>query len=246
MAGEQDFLAARLEDNLRLSQKRPCFLGFLDEGQRSFCLEYLSHRRESYLFWGGFEEAERTMLGFFPDYMEPDLSWFPLVPLALQYRGADSLTHRDFLGAFLSLGVERDVIGDILVGEGLTVAFLREEMGQYFAQNITKIGRVGVKTFLGWDGPLPLSRKFIEMSGVVASQRLDCLTAFLCRTSRDKAAHLVSGGMVSVNHRETLSGSSQVKEGDQISIRRQGRFVVDQLGPLTSKGRLVVKCRKYQ
>ncbi len=149
-------------------------------------------------------------------------------------------------GAFLSLGVERDVIGDILVGEGLTVAFLREEMGQYFAQNITKIGRVGVKTFLGWDGPLPLSRKFIEMSGVVASQRLDCLTAFLCRTSRDKAAHLVSGGMVSVNHRETLSGSSQVKEGDQISIRRQGRFVVDQLGPLTSKGRLVVKCRKYQ
>ena len=146
----------------------------------------------------------------------------------------------------MALGVQRDVVGDILVGEGVCVTFLREEMGEYFLQNIQKIGRVGVKGSLAWEGPLPGAREFLPMSGVVASERLDCLVAFACRTSREKAAGLITAGMVSVNHRETLSVSQRVNESDLLSVRRQGRFLVDQLGPLTSKGRLVVKCRKYQ
>ena len=247
MTSEQQLLTTRLEDHLRLARKRPCFLGFLDEAQAAFCQDYLSHRREvATLFWGGHEDAERVMLGSFPDYMEPDPACFPIVPLALTYRSGDKLTHRDFLGSFMALGVQRDVVGDILVGEGVCVTFLREEMGEYFLQNIQKIGRVGVKGSLAWEGPLPGAREFLPMSGVVASERLDCLIAFTCRTSREKAAGLITAGMVSVNHRETLSVSQRVKEGDLLSVRRQGRFLVDQLGPLTSKGRLVVKCRKYQ
>lgn len=247
MTHDQELLAARLKDHLHLGSKRPCFLGFLDEAQASFCREYTSKARDcAVMFWGGYEDAERVMAGFFPDYLEPSPDQFPIVPLALSYRKGDKLTHRDFLGSFMALGVERSVVGDILVGEGQCVAFLREEMGDYFAQNIQKIGRVGVKTALSWEGPLPGAQEFLEMNGVVASERLDCLVAFLCRTSREKAAGLVSSGLVYVNHREILSGSQRVKEGDKLSVRRQGKFYVDQLGPLTSKGRLVVKCRKYQ
>ena len=246
MEGDQTWLAARVEDALRLSQKRSCFLGFLDEGQASFCRTYLSRREGQFLFWGGHEDAERTMLGFFPPYKEPAPAAFPIQSCAFLYRKQYSLTHRDFLGAFLSLGVERDFIGDILVGEGLGVAFFREEMAGYFSQNLDTIGRVGVKVVSPWEGELPVAHTFLDMSGVIASQRLDCITAFLCRTSREKAAGLIRSGTVSINHRETLSSSAQVGEGDIISVRRHGRFVVDQLGPLTSKGRLVVKCRKYQ
>lgn len=247
MPNDQELLTARLEDHRKLAQKRPCFLGFLDESQAVFCQDYLSKRKDAaYLFWGGHENAERVMLGFFPDYLEPAPELFPITPFALSYRKEDKLTHRDFLGSFMALGIERSVIGDILVGEGECVAFLREEMGEYFLQNIRRIGRVGVKTSLSWEGTLPGVREFVEMSGVVASERLDCLTAFACRTSREKAAGLIAAGIVSVNHRETLSVSQRVKEGELLSVRRQGRFIIDQLGPLTSKGRLVVKCRKYQ
>ncbi len=238
---------ARLEDHIKLGRKRPCFLGFLDEAQGAFCQEYLSRRKEiAFQFWGGHEDAERVMVGFFPDYLDPSAELFPITPFALTYREEDKLTHRDFLGSFMALGVERSVIGDILVGKGECVTFLKEEIGEYFLQNIRKIGRVGVKASLTWEGPLPGAREFSEMSGVVASERLDCLTAFACRTSREKAAGLIAAGLVSVNHRETLSVSQRLKEGDLLSIRRQGRFMIDQLGPLTSKGRLVVKCRKYQ
>ena len=146
MATEQDLLAARLEDSIKLSRKRLCFLGFLDEAQAAFCQERLSRRQDvAYLSWGGHEYAERVVLGFFPDYLEPAPEFFPITPLVLSYRKEDKLTHRDFLGSFMALGVERSVIGDIVVGEGQCVAFLREEMGEYFLRNIQKIGRVGVK-----------------------------------------------------------------------------------------------------
>lgn len=240
-------MAARLEDHCKLGQKRPCFLGFLDEGQAAFCGDYLSRRREpATLFWGGYPQAERVMLGFFPGYMEPSAGEFPITPLTLTYRKGDKLTHRDFLGSFMGLGVERDVIGDILVGEGECVTFLRQEMGEYFLQNVVKIGGVGVAASLSREGPLPVAHTFQDISGVVASPRLDCLVAFLCRASREKAAGLIAAGQVSVNHREALSASAKLQEGDTISVRRQGKFLLDTLGPTTSKGRLVVKCRKYQ
>ena len=81
---------------------------------------------------------------------------------------------------------------------------------------------------------------------MVASERLDCLTAFLCRTSREKAAGLITAGLVTQRSTVALSVSQRVKEGDLLSVRKQGRFIIDELGPLTSKGRLVVKCRKFQ
>ena len=243
----RDLLEARLRDHIRLSQRRPSFLGFLDESQCAACEDLLRRERGvQWLLWGGWPEGERKLLGLFPDYLEPEESLFPITPVTFTYRAGDKLTHRDFLGSFMALGVERDVIGDILVGEGRCVAFFRQEMAPYFLDNIRKIGRVGVKAEEGAKEPLPVRREFKELSGVVASQRLDCLVAFLCKTSREKAAGLITAGLVFLNHREALSVSQRVKEGDLLSVRKQGRFIIDELGPLTSKGRLVVKCRKFQ
>jgi len=240
-------LSAKLRDGLALSRKRPCFLGFLDESEAAVCEDLLEREREaSFLFWGGYEEAERKLLGFFPDYLEPDPTLFPLVPLTFTFREEDRLSHRDFLGSFMALGVERDVVGDILVGKGRCVAFVRREMEEYFLQNLRKIGRTGVRVVSGAEEPLPLEREFLEMSGVVASRRLDCLAAFLCRTSREKAAAMITSGLVMRNHREILSVSERVEEGDILSVRKQGKFIIDRLGPLTSKGRLSVQCRKYK
>lgn len=246
-------LLAKLRDGISLSQKRPFFLGFLDEAEAASCETFLKKSRETnWLFWGGYEEAERRILGLFPDYLDsqaedfPRAELFPLVPLTFLFRESDFLSHRDFLGSFMALGIERDVIGDILVGQGRCIAFIRREMEAYFLQNLRKIGRVGVRMVSGMEGELPYQREFETLPGVVASPRLDCLVAFLCRTSREKAAGLITAGMVMRNHKEVLSVSEQLKEGDSLSVRKHGKFIIDRLGPLTGKGRLSVQCRKYK
>lgn len=247
MLKEKELLLAKLQDQIKISRKRPGFLGFLGEEEAAFCQDSLVREPDvQYLFWGGYEEAERKLLGLFPEYLEPDPTLFPLAPITFLFREADPLTHRDFLGSFMALGIERDVVGDILTEKGRCVAFFRREMEPYILQNIRKIGRTGVRIVPGQEGPLPLRREFLELSGVVASQRLDCLVAFLCRTSREKAAGMVSSGLVLLNHREALSVSQRVQEADVLSIRGYGRFIIDRLGPVTAKGRLAAQCRKYK
>lgn len=243
----QELLKAQLKDGLHISQKRPFFLGFLDEAEAALCTDLLKREPGArYLFWGGYEEAERKLLGLFPDYLDPEPELFPLSPLTFQFRESDVLSHRDFLGSFMALGIQRDVVGDILVGKGTCAVFIRQEMEEYFCQNLRKIGRVGVKVVPGIREPLPIRREFVEISGVVASPRLDCMIALLCRTGREKASELITSGAVMKNHREILSVSDRVSEGDVLSVRKQGKFIIDRLGPLTAKGRLAVVCRKYK
>lgn len=240
-------LLRKLRDGIALSQRRPWFLGFLSEEEASACEDALKWEKGlRYLFFGGYEEAERKVLGLFPEFLEPSGDLFPVTALTFTYRGEDMLSHRDFLGAFMSLGVERDVLGDILPGKGACVAFLRAEMADYFQQNLQKIGRTGVKVHRGMNVPLPVNREFELCSGVVASERLDCMVAFLCHTGRSRAAALITAGQVLRNHREVLSVSEKTQEGDVLSIRKYGKFIIDSLGPLTAKGRLTVKCRKYK
>lgn len=243
---ETELLRAKLRDCLRAVQHRPCFLGFLDESQAALCQEFLRREPVSCLFWGGYEDAERVIAGFFPEYMEPDPLAFPIKPLTFTFRKEDKPGHRDFLGSFMGLGIERDVLGDILVGEGRCVVFAREEMVRYLLDNTRKIGRIGVKGAEGCEEPLPVIREYKPVNGVVASNRLDCITALLCRTSREKAAGMIAAGRVALNHQERLETDWRVGEGDIISVRGSGKFIVDTFGPLTSKGRLTVKCRKYQ
>ncbi len=244
---EDKLFLRKVEDLLRLSQKRPCFSAFLNENEAAQAEDLLKGKKGvSFLFWGGWEEAKRKLLGVFPDYLEADPALFPIAPLTFFYREEDELSHRDFLGSFMALGVERGTVGDILPGKGRCAAFVKKEMADYFCQNIRKIGRTGVRAEAGIIGELPREQGFLEYQGTVASRRLDCLVAFFCRTSREKAAGLIASKAVSRNHREALSGAQLTEEGDVLSIRGKGRFLIDRFGSLTAKGRIQVEGRKYQ
>ncbi len=104
-------LLARAEDTIRLCDRRssPCFLGFLDPHERAFLQPWLQKQAGmKFHFYGGFAEAERTLLGVFPEYMDIGEDLFPLQILAFTYRSERALTHRDFLGTLMSAaGVHR-------------------------------------------------------------------------------------------------------------------------------------------
>lgn len=243
---EEELLQKRISDAITQSEKRPQFIGFLNETDAAAAKAYLKRKNVQYLFWGGYAQAERTMLGIFPDYFQLREDEFPVAALTFLYRQEDSLSHRDFLGSLMGLGIDRAVVGDILPGPGKCTVFFRQEMQDYVQRQVEKIGKIGVRIAPGCKDIPIILREYEECCGVIASDRLDCITAFLCRTSREKAVQAISSGLVQQNHRDALSPSGKIHQGDVISIRKKGKYIVDQLGPLTSKGRLSLKCRKYK
>lgn len=240
-------LESRLRDAVRLSASgRARFFGFLDEreadaAKRLAARESLPNVR----LWGGYAGAERVLFGAFPDFLEPEDGAFPIAAVTAAYRARDRLSHRDFLGALLNAGIERRAVGDILVGEGRCVFFCRGEIAGFLLSQVEKIGGVGVRLTRGYDGPLPQAHRFADWHAAVASARVDCVVAAAVSTSRTKAAELVRSGLVQINHETVVSPDSAVREGDGISVRGKGRYVLDRVGPLTKKGRLSVRGRKY-
>lgn len=240
-------LRARLEDAVHLSEAHSCprFVGFLDERQRVLAQNVLKRLPVSgILFYGGYTEAERTLCGIFPDFIEPGAAFFPLTALAFRYRQEAALNHRDFLGAMLSCGVKREKLGDILCSDGLTVAFVDEDIAPYLCEQLSKVRGEGVEVSAGYQGELPSGRRYTPLQDTVASPRLDAVVKALAGISREEAARLVEAGFVAVNHLPVLSISSAVREGDCLSIRGKGRYLIDELSSLTKKGRTVLKARK--
>lgn len=241
------FLRSRVEDCISLCDRRnkPSFFGFLDEAEQAIVLRALKgFDQDRYAFFGGFEDAERRILGIFPDYMPPQSAAYPLVSVAFYHRSDRALTHRDFLGTILSQGIKRESVGDILCSDKLTVVFLRAEIADFICEQITKVGGVGVKVVIGYDGELPSAHTFEPIQDTVASPRLDVVTKVLLRCAREKASQLIVDGAVSIDHSVVADVSATVSAPCVVSIRGKGRFMIDAIGPPTKKGRLYLNARK--
>lgn len=226
------------------------FSSFLDERQ---CAEAEMWCRRNtgglhYTFYGGFSEANRKMLAVYPDYCkEYIIDEFPIKCLTFTYRKEDKLNHRDFLGSFMGLMLKRDTIGDIVVAEGVTQTAVTEVAAKDILSSVSKIGRTGVKISDNRDFELSLSdiQQFKEISGTVASLRLDCVTALAANVSREKAAVFIRADRVDVNHFTVSSVSYELREGDILSIRGCGRFVLSGINGLTRKNRVHIILKKY-
>ena len=222
------------------------YSAFLDERQCVLCEKVMaSVRYENYLLWGGYEGAERKMLCVYPQYGDDDIkNSFPMTAVTFRFRNEDRLDHRDHLGSLMALGITRDSVGDILVGEGGSCVFvkdtaLRDVLG------VTKIGRVGVRAEEGFDPSMVKEPEFREITGTVASLRLDSVVALALRISREKAAALIRGGAVAISHAVTEQISRNVEVGDKISARGYGKFMVKSVDGVSHKDRLHITICKY-
>lgn len=241
-------LVSHIGDMLSICEKScsPRFSGFLSEGESAIVSEFLMYMgAKEYELFGGYEGAARCILCIYPEYFQPEHEDFPLRTVRFDSRGAGSLTHRDYLGSLMSLGINRSQTGDILCDEGGAYAVLSPAAAEMAVLSITKIGRVGVKTRFADGETIAREDKFSEISATVASLRLDCVTAAAARVSREKAAALIRSGSVSVNHGITESVSENVAEGSVLSVRGSGRFILSEIGSSTKKDRIHITIKKY-
>ena len=252
--GGDRLLASRVSDAFEAAGRQyvPRFVGFLDGHQRriaqQICDQQACGRRAgecSALFWGGFEGAERTVLGVFPPFGEPETAAFPIRCVRIGWKFRE-LTHRDFLGSLLSLGIRRDKIGDIVVGDGECAVMLDEAVACFVMQNLEKVGGAGVRCEEADGASVHVQAQFDELSDTVASPRLDCVVASLGNMSRTESGRLITNGLISVDFETVMNSSAPVCEGSTVSIRGHGRFIIDAIGPATRKGRLKFSARRYR
>ena len=237
-------LPARIDDLKQLCDKSnfPKFIGFLTADELAICLNQFKCG-DRYIYFGGYDGAERVILGVLPDWCdEPD---FPIKAITFTYRACDKLTHRDFLGALMALGVNRETIGDILVGEGRTVAFVLDDISKFVFNGISKIGNVGVTLTEGFCEPLPQGSKKQTFAVTVASTRLDCVVAAICGISRKEANEKIVDGYVSVNLATAAKTTVNIKANDKITVRKKGKFEIVACNEHSKKGRIILKYDKY-
>ncbi len=235
----------RVSDAINLTELRsvPRFIGFLSPSQCAECVPFLA--KVKHKFFGGYQGAERTVLGVLPDWCEGDNGEFPITPLTFTFKENYILSHRDFLGTLMSLGIKREAVGDILVEKGKAVIFLTNEIAPYVISQISKVGGVGVTVSEGVVGKLPEQSVVSECTMSVASLRADCVVSALIGKSRNVSAEVIEKGLVSVNSVGVLKPTRTIALGDVVSVRGYGRFKITEAGNYTKKGRLILKWNKY-
>ncbi len=244
---ENDLLIPRIKDAIRLcdSSSMPKFVGFLSSEQAATALKTAERTPCRFELFGGYDSAERVVFGAFPEWCEDTASFMPIVAITFSFRKQDKLTHRDFLGALMSLGITRDTVGDILIEEGRAVAFLLREIVPTVLNGISKIANVGVTLCEGFTEPLPGAGKMLDITDTVASLRLDCVVSALLNCSRNEAATLITEKAVSVNSICVEKTVKTVTAGDKITVRRRGKFLILSVSDRTRKDRIVLKAKKY-
>ncbi len=267
-------LLSRIDDLCdRAARGEVAISPFLTPREARYVTRRLSPRLSGGLavLWGGFAEAERVRAFLLPDYCEgmvdPDALRFDPVaalvaggledaaetireatlPVSVQGSGYRDLTHRDYLGSLLALGVERDTVGDILLPDAHSAVILTGTgMADFFQTHLERVATDAVRVSrLPADTPLAATRRLQPISDTVASPRLDCVVAALCNLSREKAQTAVRAGLCELDY-EPVSDCDILLEAPCIlSVRGYGKFAVRAFDGVTKKGRVRLVAGKY-
>lgn len=226
------------------------FTGFLGLGDQDvFWQEEAKLKYAGYRLWGGCEKADRLIVRFgSPDLLGYEIP-FPIVcvhirPLAQKF--ADDLSHRDFLGALMNLGIERGVLGDIKVGEKQAYLFCLESIAGFICENLKQVKHTNVECIITEDYQSIPQEEPLAVRIQVPSLRVDAVLAKVYNISREKSLELFRAGKVYVDGRQCGNCSRQLKEGETVNARGYGKFTLRGEQGETKKGRLVVEAAVYR
>ena len=250
---DERLVLARVMDKLELARSRcvPAHTFFLTLAQQDAAARLIAAcGHPAHLFWGGWEGAERRLAAFLPDWMEPEdftaAEDAPITALTLTPSGGEHLTHRDYLGSILGLGLTREKIGDLLVGEGYCQVLLLREVEHVLLTQLSQVGRARVQVT-----PCPLSelrppeQKTKTIRDTVPALRLDAVASTGFSLSRSRMAALISSGRLSLNGRECDKPDRAVEEGAVLSCRGLGKCVLREVSGTSKKGRIMIVMERY-
>lgn len=220
-------------------ENKTVYSSFLSESEcRELRDEAASFAYADPLLFGGAEGCTRNVVRFGPD----NACGFPVATLKITPKSekfAEALNHRDYLGALLSLGIQRSTLGDILPDGKSAYLFCLEHIADYICENLTQIRHTDVVCKRSDERPSP-SVRLVEKKLFVSSLRADTLACAVYHLSRAEILPYFRNELISLNGKTCTENAKAVKTGDTLAVRGKGKFTLIAIGPLSKKGNLVV------
>ncbi len=230
---------------------------FLSVDERSLmgCIEREYNSDIRTFYFGGYEDSERAVAVFVPsvfgvedigEYFNENPDDCPFCLIKVSKDRFSSLSHRDYLGSLMGLGIKRETVGDIIVGEDCTYIFALKSISRYICENLTKVGRGTVKC------EICSLKDFVFEEGEtetvfasVASLRLDSVVSSAFNLSRTNSSLAVKSGLVYINSVQILKIDYILKEKDKIVLRGKGKVILEEIIGESKKGRIHINIRKF-
>ena len=253
---EDKLCLSQVLDKIEISLKREKieYTDFLDMYQVSLVENFLRKIQfQNFKLYGGYEDAERKVLITFPEKFDDKMleknydKILKVVRIELSEEEKGKYSHRNYLGGIVKLGLKREKVGDILVGEEGADIITGSDFAEVLKTQLPSLTRfenakIEIEKI---QNVRKLEIKVEEVSIIVPSLRLDNIVSDLARTSRSKASEIIAQERVFVNGQNETKNSKQVKCGDIITIRGKGRFIIKEFTGTTRSGRTVVLIEKY-
>ena len=262
-----------IEDRFRRFQKSYSIVttDFLDMTQGYLAEPFVrSHQSEWAYMFGGYEDAERRMVVFAPDYLtvsvddigsikavsniaelcqyfdeNPEDSPIAILDVTIKQKGV-TLKHSDYLGSLLSLGIKREKTGDIMVREDGAQIFVASEIAEYLAENYFKAGRVPLEAKVK---PLsefvPAEANIEVIRASIPSPRLDNAISAAFNVSRKSAVEAINRGIVFVDNVENKKPDYTLKGGEKLVLRGKGKAIYKGTNGTSKKGKLYAEFDRY-
>jgi len=249
---EERRLMRRIEELCRLAESReiPRYTGFLSDREQDLAVAAMNRAGCGFgRFWGGWPGAERKVL-----CLEPPDTWReePLGFLRIKAMSASDKmpSHRDYMGAILGLGLDRACLGDLradAADDSLMYAVVLADKTEFIQNELTGVGRCPVQIEVCSELPLSVQQEPMRelQQATVPSLRADTVLAAMMHTSRTKAAELISGGRVEINHLPLHAAHEPVFTNDLFTVRGAGRYRLDSIGGKSRKDRLFITFFQY-
>ena len=254
---EDKLCLSQILDKIEFSKKRGRIEAtefFLDMYQVSLVENFLRKlKMTNYKLYGGYEEAERKIFITYPeDYDEKMVDknvqkMLKIVRILLPEEEKGNYSHRNYLGGIVKLGLKREKVGDIVVGEEGADILTIEDFSDILKQQLPTLTRFE-KSKITIEEIGNLQKREMKMETIkiiVPSLRLDNFVSDLARTSRSKAVQMIEQERVFINGQNETKASKQLKLKDILTIRGKGRFLIKELAGTTRSGRNIVVVEKY-
>ena len=192
---------------------------------------------------GGYKESERKVVFIYPFYIEyediDETLRFIQIEGNFKFK---SISHKDYLGSLLSLGIKREKIGDIIIHENFCQVIVSNDICDFILMNLEKVSNNNVKLKeISREDIIYSPPKCKDVSFTVTSSRIDCVISGLYNISRQESSKLINNEKVQVNYEKITSASKEIKSESLISVRGKGRAQIISIGDLTKKNKIKVQ-----
>lgn len=214
-------------------------IGFLSDRELELAVAAANPSGAAMRAFGGYENAERCVLAFCDSMEMLSDEVFEISCVRLEVHGAGRLTHRDYLGALMSLGLTRETLGDILPDEKGALVYARQAAAQCIVNELTSVGRQSVSCRFSEEAPQQMQERE-ERRVTVASLRLDAVLSAMLKLSRADVCALIRSGAVSINHVQVSRAHEAMYENDVVRVKGYGKYEVCAIGAQSKKGRTFI------